>query len=62
LATIAVLGVAGSGLWLAVLAPERWQRVLGQLLVWLASLMMLPLYFRWRSWRTQRAAHPDRRR
>lgn len=62
LVAVCVLGLGLSGAWLAATAPERWMRMLGLLVVGMASVMAGALYRIWRSWRTQRASNPDQHR
>ena len=63
LVTGCVLGLAAAGFWLLAAAPERSARVAGQLMIFLAGVMVAPVYVLWRSWRTQqRASDPDQHR
>jgi hypothetical protein len=43
-------------------APERWVRVPGQVLAFLATIQMVAVPFLWRAWRAQRGTDPVRRR
>jgi membrane protein YdbS with pleckstrin-like domain len=62
LVTASIVGLFAVGLWMFAFAPERWQRVVGQVIAFLATVQMVAVPFLWRAWRAQRAATPDRRR
>ena len=62
LVTTCVVGLFAVGLWMLAFAPERWVRVLGQVLAFLATIQMVAVPFLWRAWRAQRRTDPVRRR
>ena len=62
LVTVCVLGLAAAGFWLLAAAPERSARVAGQLMIFLAGVMVAPVYVLWRSWRRQQESDPDQHR
>jgi hypothetical protein len=62
LVTGCVLGLAAAGFWLLAAAPERSARVAGQLMIFVAGVMVAPVYVLWRSWRSQQASDPDQHR
>jgi sterol desaturase/sphingolipid hydroxylase (fatty acid hydroxylase superfamily) len=59
LVTTSVIGLLAAGLWMIAFAPERWLRVVGQVIAVLATIQMVAVPFLWRSWRAQRAAGPE---
>jgi membrane protein YdbS with pleckstrin-like domain len=58
LVTASVIGLFAVGLWMIAIAPERWQRVVGQVMTFLATMQMVAVPFLWRAWRAQRPAKP----
>jgi membrane protein YdbS with pleckstrin-like domain len=60
LVTGSVIGLAAVGLWMLAFAPVRWQRAVGQLMVFLATIQMVAVPFLWRAWRAQRATTGQR--
>ena len=55
LVTASVVGLFAAGLWMIAFAPERWLRVVGQVIVFLATIQVVAVPFLWRAWRAQRA-------
>ena len=62
LVTASILGLFAVGLWMIAFAPERWQRVVGQVIAFLATIQMVAVPFLWRAWRAQRTTNAERRR
>ena len=58
LVTASIIGLFAVGLWMIAFAPERWQRVVGQVLAFLATIQLAAVPFLWRAWRAQRPAKP----
>ena len=59
LVTASIVGLFAAGLWMIAFAPERWQRVVGQVIAFLATIQMVAVPFLWRAWRAQRPAKPE---
>lgn len=59
LVTASIIGLFAVGLWMIAFAPERWLRVVGQVIAFLATVQGAALPFLWRAWRAQRPAKPE---
>jgi len=62
LVTASIVGLFAVGLWLITFAPERWQRVVGQVIAFLATIQIVAVPLLWRAWRAQHPATSERPR
>jgi len=62
LVTASIVGLLAVGLWLITFAPERWQRVVGQVIAFLATIQIVAVPLLWRAWRAQHPATSERPR
>jgi membrane protein YdbS with pleckstrin-like domain len=62
LVTACIVGLFAVGLWMLAFAPERWQRVVGVVIAFVATIQMAAVPFLWRAWRAQHDTDPARRR
>jgi hypothetical protein len=61
LVTASIVGLFAVGLWMLAFAPERWQRLVGQVIAFLATVQMVAVPFLWRAWRAERTTTGQRR-